>query len=96
LLSVYAAMRADSTLALLIVNKSPRIVMNANFSIGSFQSQPDATIYSYGIPQDEAARTGSGSEEIAQSTFTGASPAFACEFLPYSATVIVISPTPGS
>jgi hypothetical protein len=91
LLSAYAARRADRTLALLIINKSPRIVVNASFSIASFQSQSEATLYSYGIPQDEAARTGVGSEEIAQSTFSSASGGFACTFQPYSVTVMVLS-----
>jgi len=92
LLSVYAARRADRTLALLIINKSPQIVMNANFSVASFRPQSNATIYSYGIPQDEAARTGVGSEKIAQSSFTAASREFAHAFPPYSVTVMVLSP----
>jgi alpha-L-arabinofuranosidase len=89
-LSIYAALRADKTLALLVVNKSPQTVMNANFSIASYQPQPEATIYSYGIPQDEAARTGIGSEEIAQSRFTGASANFARAIPPYSVTLMVL------
>jgi hypothetical protein len=93
LLSVYAALRVDRTLALLIINKSPQIVMNANFSIASFQAQPEATTYCYGIPQDEAARTGTGSEEIAESTFADTSSRFSCKFQPYSATVMVLSST---
>jgi hypothetical protein len=91
LLSVYAARRADRTLALLIINKSPKTVMNANFSIASFQPQSEATIYSYGMPQDEAARTGVGSEELAQSTFGSASAEFTRAIAPYSVTVMVLS-----
>jgi hypothetical protein len=94
LLSVYAAKRVDKTLALLIINKSPQTVMNAKISIASFQPQPQATIYSYGIPQDEAARTGAASEEIAQSTFTTASKEFTSTFPPYSVSVMVLSCAP--
>jgi hypothetical protein len=93
LLSVYAARRADSTLALLIINKSPQTVMNVNLSVSGFQSQSEATTYSYGVPQDEAARTGDGSPDIAQSTFTGASAEFSRQLPPYSANVVVLSPT---
>jgi hypothetical protein len=90
-ISIYAALRADRTLALLVINKSPQTTMNVNFSITSFQPQPEATIYSYAIPQDEAARTGIGSEEIVQSSFTSASGGFARTIPPYSATVLVFS-----
>jgi len=95
-LSVYAARRVDKTLAVLVINKSPQTVMNASVSIASFQPQSEATIYSYGIPQDEAARTGVDSEEIARLTFSSASREFACTFQPYSATVMLYSPIRGN
>jgi hypothetical protein len=91
LLSVYAAHRRDRTVALLVINKSPQTVMKADFSISDFQSQIEAAIYSYGIPQDEAARTGVGSPDLTQSSFVGASGEFACTFQPYSVTVMVLS-----
>ncbi|MCL5098130.1 MAG: hypothetical protein M1608_11515, partial [Candidatus Omnitrophica bacterium] len=92
LLSAYAARRADGTMSLLLINKSPHATMNADFSIAGFQPESGATIYSYGIPQDEAARTGTGSPDIAQARITGAAAEFPCQFPPYSATVIVLSP----
>jgi len=91
-LSAYAARRADGTLALLVINKSPQIAMNGHISVAGFQSQSAATIYSYGIPPDEAARTGVGSPDIAQSTLPGTSAKLSCQFSPYSVTVLVLSP----
>ncbi len=95
LLSVYAARRADRTLALLALNKSPNATMKAHFAVAGFQPEVSAITYSYGIPQDEAARTGTGSQDIAQASFTGVAAEFLCQFPPYSATVLVLSPRPG-
>ena len=57
----------------------------ANFKVGQ-----QAQVYSYGIPQDEAARTGTGSADVAQSTITLSGQTFTYSPAPYSATVIKI------
>ncbi len=95
LLSAYAALRTDGTLALLVINKSPAATLRADFSIAGFEPESGATVYSYGIPQDEAARTGTGSPDIAQASFSGAAARFSHPFPPYSATLIALSP-PGA
>jgi hypothetical protein len=92
LLAVYAARRNSGSLTLLVINKSPANALTANFSIANFQPAPSASAYDYGIPQDEAARTGSGPQDIAQTIFSGAAPQFPRVFPPYSATVIAFSP----
>jgi hypothetical protein len=92
LLSVYAARRTDGALALLIINKSPCATLRADLSIRGFQPASGAALYSYGIPQDEAARTGTNSPDIARRDFTGAAPEFSFQFPPYSASVMVLSP----
>jgi hypothetical protein len=92
LLAVYAARRINGSLALLVINKSPAAALTANFSIANFQPAPSASVYDCGIPQDEAARTGSGPQDIAQAVFSGAAPQFSRVFPPYSATVIAFSP----
>src|ERR1019366_2831946 len=95
LLSAYAARRADGTLALLVINKSPDATLKADILIAGFQPESGAITYSYGIPQDEAARTGIGSSDIAQASFTVAAAEFPRTFPPYSATVVVLSPRRG-
>ncbi len=92
LLSVYAARRADGSLCLLAVNKSPTSTLSANVSLTGFTPQPAMTVYSYGIPQDEAARTGSGSPNVAVSSQSLPGPAFTLSLSPYSATVLSITP----
>ena len=91
LLAIYAARRADGSLALLIINKSPKATCKAELSIHDFQPGPEATLYSYGIPQDEATRTGIGSPAIATTKLAIPGAKFPAEFPPYSATVIVMS-----
>ena len=53
LLSVYAARRADGTLALLVINKSPGATLKAGISIAGFQPESGATSYS-SIPGEAA------------------------------------------
>jgi hypothetical protein len=93
LLSVYAARREDETLALLVINKSPRTVKNVNLSIVGLQPRSAATMFSYGLPQDEAARIGRDSADIAQTTLADVAEDLSCLCSPYSANVIVLSPS---
>ena len=88
LLAVYAAKRLDGSLSVLVINKSPTSTFSANISLAGFIPFATATVYSYGIPQDNAAQTGSGSPDIATSSLGNAAPAFAVSFAPYSATVL--------
>jgi alpha-L-arabinofuranosidase len=90
LLSIYAVKRASMT-ALLVINKSREADLNARINLTGISPRPIATIYSYGITQDEAARTGEGSRDIATSEFAGASSSFNYTFPPYSATVIALA-----
>jgi alpha-N-arabinofuranosidase len=56
-LSAYGARRANGSVALLVVNKFSFSNLNAQVSLADFTPQPIATLRSYGIPNDEAART---------------------------------------
>jgi len=93
LLSAYAVRRTNGCLTLLVVNKSSSSSLNAAVSLAGYVPATNATVYSYGIPQDDAARTGIGSPDIAQTNFTGAGTGFNYTFTPYSATVLQFAPT---
>jgi hypothetical protein len=92
LLATYAVMRTNGTLTLLVINKSSSSNLTANFNLSGYVPYGNAAIYSYGIPQDDAARTGVGSPDIAQTNFIGAATSFSATFAPFSATVMVMSP----
>jgi hypothetical protein len=90
LLATYAVLRTNGTLTLLVINKSASSSLTANFNLSGYVPYGNAAIYSYGIPQDEAARTGVGSPDIAQTNFIGAAASFSATFAPFSATVMVM------
>ena len=92
LLAIYSAKRADGSLTLLAVNKSPTDTLTGNIALTGFNPMAKATVYSYGIPQDTAAPGGlpiDGSlADIAQTTISSAGASFSHDFPPYSVTVI--------
>jgi hypothetical protein len=90
LLATYSVMRTNGTLTLLVINKSASSNLTANFNLSGYVPYGNAALYSYGIPQDEAARTGVGSPDIAQTNFIGAATTFSATFAPFSATVMVM------
>lgn len=93
LLSIYAARKPGGTTRLLVINKSPTMSLAAKIDFsGPGAFSPAATMHRYGIPQDEAARTGIGNRDVAKSTVRIGSRSFAMAFPPYSMTVIVLTP----
>ena len=95
-LGVYAVRDHHSkTLNLLLINKHPTAALNVNVTINGFSVGKPADVFSYGIPQDDAARTGTGSADLAQSTMTVPGKTFTFAPAPYSATVIRISKPKG-
>ncbi len=92
LLATYAVKRTNGTLTLLVINKSSSSNLTADFNLSGYVPYGNAAIYSYGIPQDEAARTGIGSPDIAQTNFIGAAASFSATFAPFSATVLAMIP----
>jgi hypothetical protein len=94
LLPVYAVKRQDGCLTVLTINKDPVNTLIGQVSVAGFTPGSEVAVYSYGIPQDDAAEYGAGSPDIAQSALFISSANFNYSFPPYSATVMVLSPPP--
>jgi alpha-N-arabinofuranosidase len=87
-LGVYAVRGSGGSLKLLLINKHPSASLNASVTIPGLKKGVKARVYSYGIPQDEAARTGEGSADVQHSKFVTSSSTLTYSPAPYSATVI--------
>jgi alpha-N-arabinofuranosidase len=94
LLSTYAVRRQDGSMTILTINKDPANTLTGNLALSGFLPAPTGTIYSYGIPQDNAAEFGIGSPDVTQTNLSGAGTSFNYAFPPYSATVMALSPGP--
>ena len=94
LLSVYAARRQDGSLTVLVINKDPVNTNTGQIAVAGFTPASTVAVYSYGIPQDTAAETGTGSPDIAQTSIAVTGTNITYAFPPYSATVIALSPAP--
>ena len=83
----------DGTLRLLVINKSPKSHTTTNITLNGFTASDTATLFSYGMPQDNAAKNGKGSTDIAQTTISNIGSSFSYKFAPYSVSVLVLSAT---
>jgi hypothetical protein len=91
-LGVYAVRGKDRSLRILVINKHPSATLNASIALPALRKGEKARVFSYGIPQDDAARTGEGSADVAQSTLTLQGSTLKFSPGPYSAHVIQLSP----
>lgn len=94
-LGVYAVRDHNKTLHLLLINKHPTATLNTSVTIDGFNVGPQAEVYRYGIPQDEAARTGTGSADLDHGAVALPGKTFTYTPAPYSATVIRIKGNQG-
>jgi hypothetical protein len=92
LLSTYAVRRLNGSLTILTINKDPANILTGQVVVAGFTPAAGGTVYSYGIPQDNAAENSIGSPDVAQSNFSGAGTNFSYAFPPYSATVLALAP----
>ena len=94
LLSAYAVRGASGAIRVLVINKDTTARLNAQVALSGFLPG-SATICSYGIPQDEAARTNGTAEaqDLAMTNFPAASSGFSYSFPPLSLTLFTFAPT---
>lgn len=94
LLASYAARRASGALSLLVLNKDTATSFTGQVALAGFVPDAVATLRSYGIPQDEAARTNAPTQaqNIAMTNFPAASAGFGYSFAPLSLTLFTFAP----
>ncbi|PTY08457.1 alpha-L-arabinofuranosidase [Opitutaceae bacterium EW11] len=94
-LTVYAV-RAQDGVRLLVLNKNRTATLNGSVTLTGFSPATQAQLYRYGIPQDEAARTGTGSADIETGSLAIPGKSFTYSAPPYSATVIALAADPAT
>jgi hypothetical protein len=94
LLSAYAARRASGAVSLLVINKDRVATFNGEIRFQGYQPAPDAIVRTYGIQQDEAARTNAAAwaQDLATNEISSAAAVFTQPFAPLSATLISLAP----
>jgi alpha-N-arabinofuranosidase len=96
LLSTYAVQRANGALTVLVINKDTTTNFNAQIALTNFVPWTNATIQSYGIPQDQAVENNLSTalQDIATTNFPTAGTNFTWSFPPLSLTLFTFAPGP--
>ena len=94
LLPAYATRKADGSLAILVLNQDSAATFNAQLTLTNYLPWTNALARSFGIAQDDAARTNgsAAAQDIATNTLPISGTAFPASFPPYSATLLTIPP----
>ncbi|MBS1704966.1 MAG: alpha-L-arabinofuranosidase [Armatimonadetes bacterium] len=85
--SVYPVRRPDGSVHVLAISKRTVSSQNLVLTFSGFTPAAQFTQYRYGIPQDEAARTGVGNKDIDTTTGSNGSATMPVILPPYSVTV---------
>jgi hypothetical protein len=95
-LTAFAARRVNGALSLLVLNKDTATNFNAQVALNGFIPNSAALLRSFGIPQDEAARTNgpAQSQDIATNNFNGVAATFNYTFPALSLTLFTLPPAP--
>ncbi|MGH7994073.1 MAG: hypothetical protein ACREDQ_11190, partial [Limisphaerales bacterium] len=98
LLSDYAVQRTNGALTVLVLNKDTTTNFNAQIALNGYLPWTNATIQSFGIPQDQAAKNNLSAslQDIATTNFPTAGTNFTCSFPPLSLTLFTFAPGPSA
>jgi alpha-N-arabinofuranosidase len=91
---VYAVRSNDQTVRILVINKHPTAALNTLISVPGLRRGEKVRVFSYGIDQDEAARTGTGSADVQQSELVVDGWALSFTPGPYSVHVLQVDKRP--
>jgi alpha-L-arabinofuranosidase len=94
LLSAYAVRRTNGALTMLVINKDTTTNFNAQIALANFVPWASATIQSFGIPQDQAAKNNASLslQDIATTNFPTAGTNFTYSFPALSLTLFTFAP----
>jgi len=94
-LDVFAATSTNGTLHVLVINKDPTNMFTRQINLAGFSPDSAAKVYSYGMLQDNAAKTNAplAMQDIATNQMTVARSTFQYSFPPYSLTLFLLTPT---
>ncbi len=95
-ISAHAVRHPDGKVSVLLINKHPTTNLPVNISITGYTPPTTAYLASYGKPQDTAAQTGSGSADVAQTSFTIPGANFSYTAPAYSINSISFTPPAGT
>jgi alpha-L-arabinofuranosidase len=96
LVASYAAVRTNGQLSLMLINKSPTNYYAANIILSNCAPGGTATVYSYGMPQDNAAKSGNINACDITTNTCSVSASFTYPLAPYSINVLVFTLKPAA
>ncbi len=93
LVSAYAALRTNGSLTLMTINKHSSSNLLANIVLTNYIPAGTAALYSYGMPNDNAAETANNNCDISTNSY-GVGTNFNYTLPPYSVSVLAFTPAP--